>query len=308
MIQLQNDSLVFELREVHSQARLAIDFRRTLRVPDDGGDYPMPPALGSFPLRLVKDFPDRVPPKWRRLGGLMLPMYQSEAVCLNFASVWGDKSQYPFAVKVAAGRINAVTGDVWKEQLHRWPQDYVVVPEQPWLEGFAVEKGVRQFVPMPLSGGYSAEEQRSAETEVRGLELFVYPMRREVFERYFTEVRRGVRYRTETVEHIFPAPGSPAMGLPPRGRASREIFEDPFALDDWDLEHSSRCFVHLTNSVVWRAVTGADPPTVPPSAAQYTTARLPWFDYYADDLRAVEEAGELTELNNLATFEREGRD
>ena len=30
------------------------------------------------------------------------------------------------------------------------------------------------------------------------------------------------------------------MSLPPRGRASREIFEDPFALDDWDLEQSSQ--------------------------------------------------------------------
>jgi hypothetical protein len=36
----------------------------------------------------------------------------------------------------------------------------MVSPEQPWLDGFAIEKGViRQFVAMPLGDGYSVEEQ-----------------------------------------------------------------------------------------------------------------------------------------------------
>jgi hypothetical protein len=36
----------------------------------------------------------------------------------------------------------------------------MVSPEQPWLDGFAIEKGViRQFVAIPLGNGYSVEEQ-----------------------------------------------------------------------------------------------------------------------------------------------------
>jgi len=28
----------------------AVSFQRTLRIPDDGGVYPLPPGLGRFPL------------------------------------------------------------------------------------------------------------------------------------------------------------------------------------------------------------------------------------------------------------------
>ena len=45
-------------------------------------------------------------------------------------------------------------------ELHRRPQDYLVTSNQPWLDGFVVEKGViRQFVTMPLGAGYTVEEQ-----------------------------------------------------------------------------------------------------------------------------------------------------
>ena len=33
-------------------------------------------------------------------------------------------------------------GDMGREELSGEPQDYVVVPEQPWLDGFCVEKGL----------------------------------------------------------------------------------------------------------------------------------------------------------------------
>ena len=56
--------------------------------------------------------------------------------------------------------VNAVTGDGWSDGLHVRPQDYLVAPRQPWLDGFAVDKGfIRQFVAMPLGEGFTAEEQ-----------------------------------------------------------------------------------------------------------------------------------------------------
>lgn len=78
MIDLQRDTLVFSFPEVHQEAKLTIDFQRTLRIPDDGKDYPLPPGLDRFPTRLVDDFPDGVPPSWLEHGGVLLPMYQSE--------------------------------------------------------------------------------------------------------------------------------------------------------------------------------------------------------------------------------------
>ncbi len=42
----------------------------------------------------------------------------------------------------------------------------------------------------------------------------------------------------------------------------QEIYEDPFDLNDWEIDQKSRCFVHIANSLVWRAITGEAPPTV----------------------------------------------
>ena len=162
MIELNRNELVFRFPEVHPKAKLSIDLQRTLRIPDDGKVHYLPPGLGSFPLRHVDDFAERIPAQWRRHGGVMLPMYQSEAMWVYFNSVEieGHWVPYPFAVKIAAGKIDAVTGQDWTNGLHPNPQDYMVVPEQPWLDGFCVEKGViRQFVAMPLGAGYTAEEQ-----------------------------------------------------------------------------------------------------------------------------------------------------
>ena len=126
---------------------LQIDFQRTLRIPDDGKIYPLPAGFGRFPLRHVDDYKDTLPAPWIERGGVLMPMYQSEALWIRFST------RYPFAVKVAAGKINAVTGDPWSRDLQADPQNYLVLPEQPWLDGFAVRKGViRQFVAMPLGG------------------------------------------------------------------------------------------------------------------------------------------------------------
>ena len=61
MIELKNDTLKFSFPEVHPEARLEIDFQRTLRIPDDGDTYPLPPGLGRFPLRHVDDHAANVP-------------------------------------------------------------------------------------------------------------------------------------------------------------------------------------------------------------------------------------------------------
>ena len=41
--------------------------------------------------------------------------------------------------------------------------------------------------------------------------------------------------------------------------------------------------------------------SVPPTAKQYTDAGLPWFDYYAADLRALGGAEKLARLDSVAT-------
>lgn len=56
MIELKRNQLIFSFPEVHPGARLTVEFQRTLRIPDDGRTYPLPPGLGRFPLQHVDDF------------------------------------------------------------------------------------------------------------------------------------------------------------------------------------------------------------------------------------------------------------
>jgi hypothetical protein len=280
MIEMKQDALEFRFPEVHRRAVLRVEFQRTLRIPDDGRDYPLPPGLGRFPLRHVDDAAARVPERWLAHGGVMLPMYQSEALWLRFES----PHDYPFAIKVGTGKVDAVTGRPWSDALGARRQDYLVAPDQPWLDGYCVAKGlIRQFVAMPLGSGYSVEEQLTGAAEHGGMQLLVHPLKGEAYERICA---RSVREGFMACDAMY-AVAAPDMGLAPGGRMRQDIHEDPHDFGDWDRTHRGRCFVHLANALVWRAITGAEPPTVPPTAAEYNRAGLPWFEYYDADRRAL---------------------
>lgn len=306
MIELKSEALVVSFPEKPFQPVLHIDFQRTLRIPDDGKDYPLPPGLGRFPLRHIDDYAERVPGSWLKRGGVLLPMWQAEALWLNFSSqhIPGRPSSYPFVIKVATGKVNAVTGELWKSGLSRNPQDYLVVPGQPWLDGYCVEKGIiRQFVAMPLGEGFSVEEQVTGEADFGGMQIEVFPMKAEVFDRRFPIVRRqasGMRFR-DTAHAMCGLAECVAeeMGLAPGGRMRQEIYEDPFNIHDWDTEHGGRCFAHLVNSSTWRAITGQAPPTKPPTARDYTRTGFPWFDYYDAELNSVQGSKILNTLKSV---------
>jgi len=289
-----------------AMSALHVSFQRTLRIPDNGKDYPLPASLGEFPVRSVDDFV--VPVEWLKRGGVMMPMYQSEALWMRFSS------DFPFALKVGAGKINAVSGEPWAPEFQRDPQNYVVVPKQPWLDGFAVGEGViRQFVAMPLGAGFSVEEQLTSKAEFGGIQLQACPMR---VESYFN--REIVPNLPEELLELIPAlfqkhlvPRSsgikrslmrpaPPMGLAAGGLIRQEIYEDPYPFEVWDTAHPVRCFVHLCNSLVWREMTNEDPPHPPLTAKEYETIGFPWFDHYRDDLKALKGTKALARVKTVA--------
>ena len=272
MVTLEGDRLVFRFPDVHPDARLAVTFERTLRIPDDDRDYPLPPGLGAFPLRHVDDYRRQLPKAWLERGGVLMPMHQAEAMWLAF------DGGYPMAVKVATGKVNAITGSPLIQGLHRAPQDYLVVPRQPWLDGFCVEKGViRQFVAMPLGQGYSVEEQISRTAQHGGLQLIVHPLKAARYRRLEQE-RPSITRRSADGAMLLLRQSD--MGLAPGGRMRQEVYKDPFEPSDWSQKHVSRCFVTIVNAALWPSLTGETAPSVPPTASDYTKAGLPWFEYY----------------------------
>ena len=220
MIILENDCLDIRRPGVHDNTRCSVEFQRTLRIPDDVEDHFLPPGLGRFPLRHLDDYAERLPGEWLSRGGVIMAMFQAEALWIDFRHF-----HYPFAIKLATGKICALTGESWVDSLNAGPQDYLVLPEQPWLDGYCVEKGiVRQFVAMPLGEGYTAEEQLRGAARHGGLQIVAYPMKRERYEPWLDrEKARQDAFRA----YVKTKP----MGLAPGGRMRQEIHEDPYGLD-----------------------------------------------------------------------------
>ena len=302
MVELDGNKLIFRFPDVHPNAVCELEFQRTLRIPDDNQAYPLPPGLGRFALEHVEDHAAKHPPTWQQHGGILLPMYQSEALWINFNSrPVGTSEPYPFAVKIATGKINAVTAEVWQNKLIKKPQDYVVVPEQPWLDGYCVQKGlIRQFVAMPQGQGYTAEEQITGQAEHGGLQIIVYPMKRKYYEELCLRNLMPINGCYHSLFHCCLEPKHMELGLAPGGLMKQEIYEDPHRFHVWDKQLPSRCFVHILNSEQWETVTGKPIPRKPPTAQQYTQAGLPWFDYYDDQSNALAGSSKLASLDSVA--------
>ena len=304
---LEHNRLVFRFPQIEKEASFSIDFQRTLRIPDSDETYPLPPGLGSFPLRHVEDHKDKLPVQTTSRGGVILPMWQAEATWLNFSNQGpGWDLDFPVAIKVAAGKINAVTGEAWRTGLHRDPQDYMVSPEQPWLDGFAIEKGViRQFVAMPLGDGYSVEEQVTGEAEWGGLQISVAPLKAHVWKAMRAEWEEEQKSRV--LVHGFRdatdcfAP-SASMGLAAGGRMHQDIELDPFDLDDWDFAAADRVFVTLVHAKDWKKITGEAAPNEPPTAKEYSQAGLPWFEHYGKDQSALPGSVTLAGVKSVANL------
>jgi hypothetical protein len=59
---------------------------------------------------------------------------------------------------------------------------------------------------------------------------------------------------------------------------------------------------------VWRSITREDPPTTPPTAVEYTSAGLPWFEYYDDSKVALGGGERLKELKSVVELAEEEGD
>lgn len=304
MIELHHNQLVFRFPQVHPEAELRVDFQRTLRIPDDDQEYPLPPGLGRFPLDHVDDF-EAMPGRWKSRGGVIMPMWQAEAAWVNF------DSHYPMAVKVAAGKINAVTGQAWSNELCNAPQDYVVTPGQRWLDGFCVDEGlIRQFVAMPLGEGVTVEEQLNGEAEHGGLQIIVYPMRASVYDEIKRKemIERQKKALEMRVEESAKFCRGLDYGMAPGGLMQQEIYDDHHGIDAWEHGSFSRCFVHLTNAEQYHGITGKLPADKPPKPKDYAEAGLPWFNYYQSDLKALGGSSILARLDSLASVFRKKAD
>ena len=264
----------------------ALNFQRTLRIPDDGKTYPLPPGLGTFPVCRVEDYKERLPESWLEHGGVFLPMYQREALWISFRSRFWK----PNAVKIAIGKVNAVSGKAWDQALHAEEKDYLVCPPQPWLDGIKAGEGlIRQFIAMPLGMGYTVEAQVTGEETFGGIQILVYEPKPGRFPDQppveTGRARDGVLYAAAPT--LYRKVEGAEMGLAAGGKMKQKIYPDPHGIDTWDPENYGRLYVHIVNSLMYREITGQEPPPTPVTAKTYAQYGLPWFDLYDDKLEDI---------------------
>jgi tetratricopeptide (TPR) repeat protein len=309
--------------EIRVGRHAKIAFNRTLRVPEDGKSYPLPAGMGRLPIHRVEDYAENVPSSWLKEGGYFIPLYQSEALFLEF----NGPEWHPSIAKVCVGKINAITGESYSENLSAHKQDYVVIPEQRWLDGINSGNGVvRQFVAMPLGKGYTIEAQISDEEIHGGFQLLFMDAAEGIFpdrdpainlliekiqkarlqslyddhylnnkekELYYLVFGKPVNSRPLPVDSdvrflpASPLASSPAMGIAAGGSIKQMIISDSYGHDTWDT-NTRRCItIRLINSLVYRQVTGKNPPTEPITREEYEFRQIPWFSHYEDSTPKV---------------------
>jgi hypothetical protein len=240
----------------------------------------------------VQDYLDRVPEQWLVQGGAFIPMYQREALWLGFRAA----SWKPNAVKIAVGGINAISGEPDDNQLHVSPQNYIVCPNQPWLDGIHTGQGsIQQFVAVPLGQGDSVEAAITGKEKLGGIQIVVF----EPKPGRFPDTPPPAPDR-DLVRSAMP---SGQMGLGAGGRIKQRIYPDPYGLDTWDQQNYGRVFIHIINSLQFEAITAREPPSTPIDAKTYTDYGFPWFDLYDEakgDLTPSEAWGEIPTIAERA--------
>ena len=294
MIYLEQDCLEFRFPDLHENAGVSISFQRTLRLPDNDQIHPLPPGLGNFPLRHIEDFDLKDHNHLKKRGGIIMPMFQADALWINFDSLQITNDQeYPVAIKIGTGKICAVSGKNWSSKLNRDPQDYIVVPQQPWIDGYNVGKDqVRQFVAAPLGEGYTAEEQLTGKANIGGMQIQVFPMKKEYYDRINEKFHNEDEFGVCSLE-------PPGIGLALGGLIHQEIYEDEHDFDAWDLRKSDRCFITIANAEQWMGLTGEEPQIVLYTAHEYTENGLPWFEYYGGDKVAIDGGKRLGKIKSV---------
>jgi len=245
-----------------------------------------------------------VPETWREHGGVFIPMYQREALWINFDGA----SWRPNAVKVAVGKVNAITGDPWNERLRKkGKQDYIVCPDQPWFDGINDGGGyILQFIAMPLGMGYTVEGQVTGKEEFGGIQFIVFDPKPGKFpdrppETPFAEYD-GPLYCASPAAAVMSE--GIEMGLGAGGRMRQKIYPDDYGRGTWDAANYGRVYVHIVNSMTYREITGEEAPPTPVSAKTYAEHGLPWFGLYDEEKKTLKASKALSKVRSIKTVDQ----
>lgn len=291
---------------------LTVTFHRTCRVPQKDGELSRLPAdLGHFPIYPVAPYKGRVPEHWHD-SAFFIPMYPQEAMWLSF-----QHHGEPRALQVAAGMVNAVTGQQLQLKLDGGVgrvQNYLAVPPQPWLDGFkpTADGQVRQFVAAQMGSGQTAEEQILGAPIFGGIQIMLFRPKVPLlvlsrphasndhlgdfndFNFYgimplkcHSGFGHSPQYGSTLNAHHFREESRPSsrvrdMGLGAGGTIEQKIYPDPYldgqpVAEVWEEKPAEQLWVYIVHANDWQSLTGEAPPPSPVTRKIYAKLGYPWF-------------------------------
>lgn len=292
-VKLRNNILVFD--------KFTISFQRTLRIPDDGKSYPLPPSLGEFPIYRVQNYAKKLPKEWVKKGGVFIPMYQREAMWISF----GGEHWRPRAVKIGTGNVNVINGEKWSPDLKKKKgQNYLVAPNpQPWLDGIKVGKNlIRQFVAMPLGQGYTVAEQVKGGKPTGGLQIAVFNPKKGKFKK--PDEPPGYKKYQHTLTNQMAELGEMGMGTAAGGKMKQKIYPDPHGMATWDPNQFAIVNIYIVNSEMFKKITGKNPPESAITKKEYEIAGYPWFALYDEKFKDVKSKKKLRQVKSIRQIDK----
>ncbi|KAL9649286.1 hypothetical protein ABK040_004306 [Willaertia magna] len=234
--------------------------------------------------------------------------------------------EYPHALKIATGKVNALSGEMWDEEIKkRNKQDYCVTPLQPWLDGINSGNGIiKQFVAMQLGEGYTIEGQVTGEENVGGVQVICYRPKENERLKKFPKITTPLKKKEcekmskkkmclSSSSSSLSAPRcrrsakseAKELGIAAGGRIKQDIVKDAYGEEFWDVDSKARIFIHIVNSEMYRQITGENPPNTPVSAQTYSSYNYPWFDWYNENLETITKSEILENVKSVSEIDQE---
>jgi hypothetical protein len=129
-----------------------VSVRKTTVVEVDESSHHLPPDNGPFVEYKVADW--NCPDEWSK-DGIFIPVKEGDPMWFDF------RGNYDCAILCAVQRLNPVTGEPANLEggLSKDPQqNYLRMPEQQWLDGYAKDGKVYQFVVTKAGEGLAVNE------------------------------------------------------------------------------------------------------------------------------------------------------
>jgi len=251
-------------------------------------------------------------------------MYQREAMWIQFNA----PRDAPKAIKIAVGKVNAITGKEYNQRIQKGEQDYCVAPTQPWIDGINNGNGtIKQFIAMPLGQGYTVEEQVTGKAEFGGIQLCVFDSKQKIQKDYDNDYKRRDKKEVEKIKKkmysLSPQHQNLSdfneskncqeeiedeeseMGISSGGKMKQKIYNDPYGFSFWNESKFGRVFVHIVNSTMYERITGKQLSSSPIDAYSYQTYQYPWFDIYDEGKKTVKQSNILNQVKTVKEIDQQ---